>query len=116
MKYVIKKSEAIQYDEHGISTFHDYKFPFKEASLGVSEIHSRYPQNGYDIDEEVDAYWYVEKGNAEISIGREMFSLGEGDMIHVPKGEKYCIDTTYVKLVVCSIPNWFPEQHKHLDI
>lgn len=115
MQYVIKKSKAIKIDEHGISTFHDYKFPFTDASLGVSEIHARYPQTGYDIDEKVDAYWYIEKGIATIFIGGEQYIVEPGDMIHIPKGEKYFIDTTYVKLVVCSIPNWYPEQHNHLE-
>lgn len=115
MQYVIKKSETVDAQEHGISTFHDYKFPFKEASLGVSEIFGRYPQTGFDVDELVDAYWYVEKGDARIFVGEEIHTVSEGDMIYIPKGEKYFIDTHYIKLVVCSTPLWTSDQHKHLD-
>ncbi len=115
MKYVIKKSEASDVTEHDISVFHDYQFPFTTASLGVSEISARYPQSGFDVDEEVDAYWYVEKGEANIFIGGKLPSVTEGDMIYIPKGEKWYIDTQYVKLVVCSTPLWKSTQHKHLE-
>lgn len=54
MKCVIKKSEVITSQENGVSRFHEYQFDFKNASLGVSEINGRYPQQGYDIDEKVE--------------------------------------------------------------
>lgn len=115
MKYVIKKSEVVTTQENGISHFHEYQFPFKNASLGVSEINGRYPESGFDVDEEVEASWYVEAGTGFIWIGGQEYTVEKGDMIYVPAGEKYSIQGKNLRLVVCSSPSWYPEQHKHLQ-
>jgi len=115
MKYVIKQSEIVTSQENGISRFHEYQFPFKNASLGISEINGRYPEAGFDVDEEVEASWYVEEGKATIWIGGQEHTVEKGDMIYVPQGEKYWINGQDLRLVVCSSQPWFPEQHKHLD-
>lgn len=115
MKYLIKKSETIDTNEHDISTFHDYPFSFQSVSLGVSEIHNRYPKTGFEVDKKVDAYWYVEEGSAKVFIDGTTHSIEKGDMIFIPKGEKFFIDTHYLKLVVCSTPAWTPDQHKHIE-
>ncbi|HEX7042952.1 MAG TPA: cupin domain-containing protein [Patescibacteria group bacterium] len=115
MKYKIKKSEAITTQENGISRFHEYQFPFQNASLGVSEINGRYPESGFDIDTEVEASWYVEEGNANIWIGGKIYQVEKGDMVYVPKNEKYWIDGKNLKLVVASSPVWHPDQHSHIE-
>lgn len=115
MKYVIKKSEVVTSQENGISRFHEYQFAFKNASLGVSEINGRYPGKGYDVDEAVEAIWYVEEGEANIWIGGEVYHVEKGDMVYVPMNEKYWIEGKNLRLVVASSPTWYPEQHKHLE-
>lgn len=115
MKYVIKKSEVFTSQENGTSRFHEYQFPFKNASLGVSEINGRYPTKGYDVDEKVEASWYVEHGKATIFIAGQTYNLEAGDMIYVPAGEKFWIEGENLRLVVCSSPMWTPEQHKHIE-
>ncbi len=108
MKFVIKQSDVITTQENGISRFHEYPFPFKNASLGVSEINGRYPGTGYDVDEEVDAGWYIEEGKATIWIGGQTYSVEKGDMVYVPMGEKYYIQGENLRLVVCSSPPGTP--------
>lgn len=115
MKYIIKKSDVVATQENGISRFHEYQFPFQHASLGISEINGRYPEKGFDIDEEVEASWYVEEGEADIWIGGEVQHVEKGDMVYVPKAEKYWIDGKNLRLVVASSPVWYPEQHKHIE-
>lgn len=115
MKYIIKKSEAVTSQENGVSRFNEYQFPFKGASLGVSEINGRYPVSGYDVDEQVEASWYVEKGTAKIWVGGSEYKVEPGDMIYVPAGEKFWIQGNSLKLIVCSSPTWTPEQHKHIE-
>lgn len=115
MKYIIKQSEADAILENGISTFYEYQFPFKNASLGLSEINGRYPQTGYDIDEKVEASWYVESGTGILWVGGNENKIEKGDMIYVPAGEKFWINGKSLKLVVCSSPRWTPEQHKHIN-
>ena len=115
MKFVIKQSEAKEFSENGVSTFFEYPFSFQNASLGVSEINGRYPQTGYDMDEEVEGIWYVEKGIGTIWIGGIEYSVEQGDIIHVPKGEKFWIEGNNLRLIVASSPLWHPEQHKHIE-
>jgi mannose-6-phosphate isomerase-like protein (cupin superfamily) len=115
MQYVIKKSETVAQRENGVSQFHEYPFSFQNASLGVSEIEGRYPQTGFDVDEKVEASWYVESGSGVICIENEECVVEAGDMIHVPAGKKYWIEGKKLKLIVSSSPVWYAEQHKHIE-
>lgn len=113
MQYVIKKTEA-QIVKEGNSQFHEYGLPFADFSVGVSEIDGRYPEIGFDVDEAIDAYWYIESGKGTMWIAGQEYSLEPGDMIAVPKGEKYWIHGEALRMVVCSNPSWYPEQHGNI--
>ena len=115
MKYVIKESEVTTSQENKVSRFHEYPFPFKNASLGISEINGRYPQSGFDVDEKVEASWCVENGSGIIWIDGEEHSVEKGDMIYIPAGEKYWINSNDLRLIVCSSPPWTLEQHRHIE-
>lgn len=115
MLFVIKKSDVVTTQENGVSRFHEYQFPFKNASLGVSEINGRYPQTGYDVDEEIEQSWYVEEGAGIMWVNGQEYTIEKGDMVHIPEGEKYWIKGENLRLVVCSSKPWFPEQHKHIE-
>lgn len=115
MKLVVKKSEAKILDEHGVSKFAEYDLPFNRFSTGISQINGKYPQSGFDVDTKVEASWYVLSGSGEIYLAGEVYKVEEGDMIFVPKGEKFWIKGNNLKLVVTSSPPWEPSQHKHLE-
>ena len=114
MKYVIKKLEAKILEEHGISRFTEYASPISTLTTGVSEIHGKYPASGFDVDEDVDASWYVVSGTGRIFVGDEVHKVAEGDIIFVPRGDKFWIEGDALKLVVTSCPPWNPAQHKHV--
>lgn len=114
MQYVIKKSQAITTQDVGTSRFREYRFDFKNASLGVSEISGRYPESGYDVDEQVEQSWYVESGNGTVWIGGDEHPLEPGDMVHLPPGEKFWIEGAMLRLIAASSPEWFEAQHKHI--
>lgn len=114
MAKIVKKSEATQTTEHGISTFTAYEFSPKDFSLGISEVNGRYPQTGTDADMDVSQIWYVVSGSGKVEVNDNTFELSEGDMLHIDKGERFVIDGN-LKLVVASAPVWTPEQHKHFD-
>lgn len=107
--------EAQKISEHDVSAFYEYPIDFDKASMGVSEIHGRYPQSGYDVDTKVEALWYVLEGAGQVSIADEMFTLNPGDIVRIPQNSKIWIEGDGLKLVVVSCPPWFLEQHKHLD-
>jgi mannose-6-phosphate isomerase-like protein (cupin superfamily) len=115
MLYVIKQSDAVTTQEAGVSRFHEYHFDFKNASLGVSEISGRYPESGYDLDEQVEQSWYVESGNGSVWAGGQEWQVSKGDMVHLLPGEKYWIRGDNLRLIVASSPQWSEAQHKHVQ-
>lgn len=115
MDYVIKQSQIVTTQDIGTSRFHEYRFPFTNASLGVSEIDGRYPETGYDVDEAIEQSWYVESGTASVRIDDQEYRIEHGDMVHIPPGRKYWIKGDGLRLIVASSPEWFESQHKHVD-
>ena len=115
MSHVIKKHDTVTSEDTDVSTFSDYPFPFKNASMGVSEIDGRYPEEGFDVDEKVEAAWYVASGNGTIWVEGETCVVEKGDMVHIMPDEKFWIEGDKLCLVVASSPVWTPEQHKHLE-
>jgi mannose-6-phosphate isomerase-like protein (cupin superfamily) len=78
-------------------------------------INGRYPEEGFDVDEKIEGCWYVERGTGTIWIGSEEHAIEPGDVMYVPINEKFAIHGDNLRLVVASIPIWYPEQHKHVD-
>ena len=115
MKLLVKKTEVKKFTEHNISVFSEYSLPFNNAAVGISEINGRYPEKGYDLDQKIEQIWYIEKGSGKIWVMDEIYFVGPGDMILIPKAKKYWIEGKALKLVVISSPPWFAEQHIHLD-
>jgi mannose-6-phosphate isomerase-like protein (cupin superfamily) len=111
---IVQKSEGRVLAEHPGSSFTEYGLPFQSVSVGVSEIRGRYPANGWDVDTQVEQVWYVESGQGNIENEQGVVAVHAGDMIYIPKGEKYRIEGTELKLVVSSSPPWTAEQHVHL--
>ncbi len=114
MKYVCKKSEARAVSEPS-SVFYEYHLPAKTVSIGVSEINGRYPETGFEIDEQVEGCWYVEQGTGAVWIQEVLYPLELGDVVSVPQGEKFYIEGNNLRLIVASSPLWSPEQHKHVE-
>ncbi len=115
MSLHVRKRDAKRVAEHGVSTFLEYDLPFKRTSVGISEINGRYPSAGFDVDTKVEAVWYVLSGTGTLFVKGEAYQLDDGDMVMIPKNEKYWIQGNYLKLVVVSSPPWTPQQHKHVD-
>lgn len=113
--YHIKRSQAKQTSEHGVSSFFEYDLSFQNLAMGISLINGRYPQSGFDVDEGVEQVWYVVSGQGTMQIGASSFDVEEGSMVRVPKREKFWIDGKNLKLVVASSPPWRAEQHKHVE-
>jgi mannose-6-phosphate isomerase-like protein (cupin superfamily) len=114
MKFVVSKKQAAVTAEYGISKFYEYGLPFPDFSTGVSEIDGRYPKSGYEVDGNVDASWYVVSGSGELWIAGSTYPINPGDLVFVPKGEKYWIDGKNLTLVVTSFPAWHATQHTHV--
>lgn len=116
MNIFIKKNHARKTQEENGSSFDEYDLPWKNLAVGISEVNGRYPkESGLDSDEGVEQVWYVQLGEGSIYIQDELIHIEQGDMLLVPKGEKYWIEGMHLKLVVSSSPPWYPEQHMHYN-
>jgi mannose-6-phosphate isomerase-like protein (cupin superfamily) len=115
MGVVIKRNERQTVFEHGVSAFHAYPLNSTNLSMGISEINGRYPQSGHDSDTAIEQVWFVESGQALISLNGVEQSLSSGDMVLVKAGDTYWIDGKSLRLIVASCPPWTVEQHRHID-
>ncbi|MDB5260076.1 MAG: hypothetical protein JWN37_307 [Candidatus Nomurabacteria bacterium] len=111
----MKKEESKELSEGGASSFLEYNLPFKNISVGISKVNGRYPENGFDVDNEIEQVWYVKDGEGKVGISSEEFLISKGDMVHIPKGEKYFIEGNNLQLVVSSTPPWTKNQHKNVE-
>lgn len=114
MKLLVKKLDSKKIQEHEVATFFEYELPFEKFSVGVSVVNGRYPNQGFDVDEQIDQVWYVESGRGKVWIAGRELQVSNGDMVLIPKGEKYWIEGEALRLVVSSSPPWFAKQHKHI--
>lgn len=112
---VAKVGDAKKIQELDISEFSEYPLAFKDVSVGISEIHGRYPASGFEVDASIEQVWYVEEGKGVIVTETKEYSVATGDMIRIPSGEKYAIETDRLRLVVSSSPPWSSEQHQHVS-
>lgn len=111
---VAKGTDAKKIQELGVSEFSEYPLAFKNVSVGISEIHGRYPASGFEVDTAIEQVWYVELGEGLLITETKEYALVTGDMIRIPSGEKYAIETNRLRLVVSSSPPWRSEQHEHV--
>lgn len=112
---VAKATDAKKIQELDISEFSEYPLSFTNMSVGVSEIHGRYPASGFEVDTRIEQVWYVESGQGILVTETKEYSVATGDMIRIPVGEKYAIETDRLRLVVSSTPPWGSEQHQHVS-
>ena len=90
-----------------------YEYPMKnsEMNIGVAEIAGRYPDEGYAINHKCDEMGYVLKGSGRLITEKGEATLGSGDVIYIPHGEKYYWEGNMTVVLPCT-PAWYPEQHE----
>jgi|CXWL01.1.fsa_nt_gi mannose-6-phosphate isomerase-like protein (cupin superfamily) len=111
---VAKHLDAKKIMELDVSEFTEYPLSFENVSVGVSEIHGRYPATGFEVDTKIEQVWYVEAGEGVIITETKEYSVEARDMIRIPAKQKYAIQTNHLRLVVTSTPPWTKEQHQHI--
>lgn len=114
MIHIQKAENAKEVSEHAVSSFREYALPFNSVSVGVSSIHGRYPETGFDVDKEIEQVWYVESGEGTIETEGGLNPIALHDMVHIPKNTPYAITGNELVLVVSSSPPWSSNQHIHI--
>ena len=111
----VSKDEASTIDG-GNKEIHPYNFPSKDFSVARMVLKGRFPEeeDTYSLERDCSFVLSVTKGSASIVAGEETFEVSEGDVVHVPKGNKFSIegDIEYVTFVT---PAFYPDQMKILE-
>jgi mannose-6-phosphate isomerase-like protein (cupin superfamily) len=89
-----------------------YEYPMKngEMDIGVAEINDRYPGQGYAMNSECSEMGYVLKGVGKLVTETGSTSLAVGDVVYIPRGEKFYWEGDMTVVLSCS-PAWHPQQH-----
>ena len=110
MEYV-KYESAVAHENSPNCKVYEYVMKNTDMNIGVAEIIGRYPEEGYAINHKCDEMGYVLKGSGRLITEKSEATLGSGDVVYIPHGEKYFWEGN-MTLVLPSTPAWYPEQYE----
>ena len=115
MKPVKYTSSDTNLIDLGTKKIYKYPTPTKEMDLGKMVVNGRHPvePNTYFIEHVCSFVLYVTKGNGMVYAGDETFELGVGDVVFVPKNNKYAVEGNF-EYITFDSPAFFPEQVEDL--
>lgn len=108
MEYVARE-DAVSH-EMASCTVYEYAMESGEMNIGVAEIRGRYPEAGYAVNQECCEMGYVLRGSGRLVTEEREVVLGEGDVVSLPRGEKYYWEGE-LTVVLPAAPAWHPAQH-----
>ncbi len=109
----VKKHNALQHNPSPNCTVYEYPMQNSEMNIGVAEIHQRYPEHGFAVNHKCTEMGYILKGSGRLVTETENIALTAGDVVYIPRGEKYYWEGT-LTVVIPATPAWYPEQHEKL--
>ena len=110
MEYV-KFEVAVRHANSSNCCAYEYPMQNAELNVGIVEIMTRYPDQGYAINHKCSEIGYILKGFGKLFTETTEVGLSCGDVVYIPRGEKYYWEGN-MTLVVSSTPAWHPEQHE----
>jgi mannose-6-phosphate isomerase-like protein (cupin superfamily) len=88
----------------------EYATKNTEINIAVAEMTGRYPDEGYAVNQACTEMAYVLKGQGKLVLENQSVNLSVGDVVLIPRGEKYYWEGDMTVLLPVS-PAWHPEQH-----
>ncbi len=107
----IKQKEAVKHVHSPHCTVYEYPMKNSEMNIGVAEIIHRYPIQGYAMNCECNEMGYILKGSGNLITETQNVTVAVGDVVYIPRGEKYYWEGTLTVILPCS-PAFHPQQHK----
>jgi mannose-6-phosphate isomerase-like protein (cupin superfamily) len=108
---LIRKKESIIVDLK-TKVILKYTSEDKKREINHMKISGRNPENAdfFIYETEVDFMVYVIKGSGKIYCDDQVFEVGEGDVIDVPKKVKFAAEGKNLEYITAEYPAWFKEQ------
>lgn len=95
-------------------TANEYPHGDRDLWGSVIEIHGRYPENGYTVNEKCKELVYFIDGVGKLVVNGKTTKVQIGDQVLIAPGEKFYWVGDLVMFMPCS-PAWYPEQHKQIE-
>ncbi len=110
----VKLQDAIKKETSPSCVVMEYPMQNREMSIGVAEMSGRYPEEGWVVNQKCVEMGYVIRGNGKLVTEMESVDLAEGDVVLIPRGQKYYWEGA-ISVVLPTTPPWSPEQHAHIQ-
>jgi len=109
----VKKQDAVKHATSLNCVVYEYPMQNDEMNIAVAEISGRYPEQGHALNHECCEMGYVVKGSGKLVTETGEASLGTGDVVYIPRSEKFYWEGSMTVVLSCS-PAWHPAQHEIL--
>lgn len=117
MKPVKYSPEETNKIDLGTKVIYKYPSPNKDLDIGLMVVKGRYPENDktFLVEHGCNFVIYVTKGEGIIYAGDETFLVKTGDVIFVPKDNKFAVEGD-LEYVTVDSPAYFPEQSEEIKL
>jgi len=117
MKAVKYSASEVKKIDLGTKVIFKYPTPTKEMDIARMVVKGRHPENknSFLLEHVCNFVIYVIKGKGKIYAGEEMFGVEVGDVVFVPKENKFAAEGEMEYITVDS-PAFFPEQSEEIEV
>lgn len=114
IKYTTKDTIEINL---GSKVIFKYPSPDKSMDIGLMVVKGRHPENKrtFILEHGCSFVMYVTKGNGIVYAGNEKFDVVVGDVVFVPKENKFAVDGEFEYITV-DTPAFYPEQSDEIEV
>ncbi len=114
VKYTPKDTFKI---DLGSKIIYKYPSPDKSVDIGLMIVKGRHPesQKKFILEHGCSFVMYITKGEGIVYAGDEKFDVTVGDVIFVPKENKFAVDGDF-EYVTVDTPAFYPEQSEEIEV
>lgn len=110
---LIRKKETNRVANSPVVTVVEYAHTDPEINLSLADIHGRYPDSGFVMNEKSKELVFVTDGRVNLILSDRTIELYSGDSVIIDRHEKYAWNGVGKIMMVCT-PAWEPSQHKEV--
>jgi mannose-6-phosphate isomerase-like protein (cupin superfamily) len=109
------KSDANRIDL-GTKVIYKYPAPDKLMDIGIMFVNGRHPEgeNTFILEHDCNFVMYITKGNGIIYAGDESFEVVSGDVVYIPKENRFAVEGQFEYITV-DTPAFYPEQSETIN-
>lgn len=110
----VSSREAKKFNNSPACSVFEYTLGDSAIDMARAEIHGRYPEKGWAMNEACKEVAYVLEGSGRVNVDGWEVVLTVGDVVLIEPMEKFYWDGK-MKLALSCSPAWRPEQYKMIE-